>query len=246
MNDGPTHLSENRRKTAIITGAAGGLGQVLVRVFLDKGWHILAFWHLTAPLIQHPRLTYIQIDLQDPDAIEAAFNSIKSSGQTIDLLINNAGITRDEPIWKMKNPSWSTTLSINLDAAFYCCKAVSSIMKNQASGHMIQISSFAAKNGHSGQVNYVAAKAALIGMSQSLAAELAPHNIRVNCVLPGIMASAMTDSLSPDQLKRMVESNVLKTINDPVEVAGFIAHLAEMKHVSGQVFQLDSRISKWT
>ena len=120
------------------------------------------------------------------------------------------------------------------------------MMFDQRDGHIVNISSFAAKNGHAGQANYVAAKAGLIGLTQSLAKEAGKRNVRVNAIFPGILETPMAAHLTPEQRKSLAGANALGRSTTLEEVAAFVMHLAGMKNVSGQVFQLDSRIGAWT
>jgi 3-oxoacyl-[acyl-carrier protein] reductase len=164
----------------------------------------------------------------------------------IDILINNAGLTLDAPLAQMTGEQWDRVLEVNLRGAFLCSKAAARQMIRQRDGHIINISSHGARRGPRGQANYAAAKAGLIGLTQSLAKELGSRNVRVNAIFPGVMLTNMTANLSPEALDEFAKANALGRINSVEEVAHFIAFLAFTQNISGQVFALDSRIAPWT
>lgn len=229
-----------------ITGAAGGLGRCLVDAFLAAGARVAASYHRTPIEREHPNLMTFPLDITVSGATAAALEAVVGRWGTVDVLVNNAGVTQDRLISQMSEAQWDQVLDTNLRGAFLCAQAVVPYFLKQGSGHIVNISSFAAKRGHAGQANYVASKAGLIGLTQSLAQELGDKNIQVNAVMPGVLPTKMTDHLSEEQLRSMAEANTLKRLNDAGEVARFVAFLTTLRNVSGQVFQLDSRISRWT
>ena len=137
-------------------------------------------------------------------------------------------------------------LDVNLRGAFLCARAVARPMIRQRDGHIINLSSLAARRGPAGQSSYAAAKAGLVGLTQSLAKELGSRNVRVNAIFPGMMPTNMTAKMSAEQLAAFAHANALGRINSPDEVARFIVFLATTQNISGQVFALDSRIAPWT
>jgi 3-oxoacyl-[acyl-carrier protein] reductase len=164
----------------------------------------------------------------------------------LDVLINNAGVTADHLLGQLTEDDWRSVMEVNLKGAFLCSRAVIPQMIKQHDGHIINVSSYSARAGHTGQVNYAAAKAGLIGLTQALAREIGSRNVRANTVLPGLLKTAMTKGLSKDQLDALRRENALDRVNDVDEVAAFIGFLATTKNISGQLFQLDSRIAPWT
>ncbi len=233
-------------KTVFITGAAGGLGHVLVNEFLNQGARVAAGFHTQNPFTETECLLPVAGDVTSPDQVNAAMNTVIEKWKTIDVLINNAGITVDNLSWKLSDDDWDQVLDTNLKGPFLCCRAVSRAMLKQRGGHIINITSFSAAHGNHGQSNYAAAKAGLIGLTESLARELGPRNVRVNALMPGFIESPMTAKLKPGQLQQFAKTNCLNRLNDPAEVARFIAFLVTTQNISGQVFQLDSRIGRWT
>ena len=230
----------------LITGAAGGLGQGLVSEFATQSWRVVAAHHRPGPLAEHEKDWNLQLDVTKAEEAGRAVEQVLARWGRLDLLINNAGVTADQLSWTLTDEEWDRVIDVNLKGAFICSRAAVRTMMKQRDGQIINISSFAARNGHPGQANYVAAKAGLIGLTESLAKELGSRNVRVNAVLPGVLPTPMTARLTQQQMDALALANALGRINSVAEVARFVAFLATMQNVSGQVFQLDSRIGRWT
>jgi 3-oxoacyl-[acyl-carrier protein] reductase len=233
-------------RVALVTGAAGGLGQGLVHELLAQGWQVAAAWHRQNNFAETACLWPVQLEVTQADAVADTVEKIIHRWGRLDLLINNAGITADAPIMQMKNEAWERVLDVNLKGTFLCAQAALRPMCKQRSGHIINITSFAARAGTRGQANYAAAKAGLIGLTESLAREVGSRNVCVNAVLPGVLPTAMTADLPTETMAGFAQANALGRINSLAEVARFIVFLATMENVSGQIFQLDSRIARWT
>jgi 3-oxoacyl-[acyl-carrier protein] reductase len=221
------------QRVVFITGASGGLGLALAERFRAEHWHVVA-------------PSRAELDVTRPETVSAQIEEAIAQQGRLDCLVNNAGVTADALSWQLDDESWDKVLSVNLRGAFLCARAVARQMAKQRSGHIINISSFAARSGARGQANYAAAKAGLIGLTQSMAKELGSRNVRVNAILPGVLPTKMTASLKPEQMSEFAHANALGRINSPDEVARFVAFLAQTQNISGQVFQLDSRIAPWT
>lgn len=232
-------------KVVLITGASGGLGQVLVSEFLAQGWKVAAGWHRQNSIPAHERLLPLQFDVTQSEAVDRAVSEILDRWEHIDVLINNAGVQSNQFCGELGDDDWDRVLDGNLKGAFLCSRAVVRSMLKRRSGHVINISSFAARAGPRGQAHYAAAKAGLVGLTQSLAREAGRRNVQANVIFPGVLPTPMTAGLSTEQLKIFAEANVLGRINESAEVARFIAFLAGTQNISGQVFQLDSRIAPW-
>ncbi len=215
-------------KIALITGGAGDLALELQSQLLKSGYEIVAPSHA-------------ELDVANSDAVNAF---MKKHGK-VDLLINNAGLTKDCQIHRMSESDWDEVLSTNVKGAFLCAKAVLRKMVKQRFGHIINVGSYSALRPPVGQCNYAAAKAALIGLTQSLAAESGSRGVRVNCVLPGFMKTRMTEKLSEETSERARQQHVLGCFNNVSDAARFMIFLDSMEAVSGQVFQLDSRLRAW-
>ena len=230
----------------IVTGAGGGLGSALVAEFAAKDWRVVAGFHSAPPPGENERILNAACDVTSLGAITAAVDGAVSLWGRIDVLVNNAGLADDQPSWQMDEIAWQRVLDVNLKGAFLCSQAVCRRMIRQRDGHVINISSFSGRAGQRGQGNYAAAKAGLFGLTASLAQEVGSRNVRVNAVLPGVLPTRMTAKLSEAELQQFAEANALGRINSLEEVARFIVFLAGTKNISGQVFQLDSRIAPWT
>ena len=232
-------------KTAFVTGAATGLGAGIVAELLAQGWQVAAAWH-ERPLEDAERVFPIQLDVTNRESVSLAVDAVLKRFGRIDLLVNNAGYNHNALLAQFDAEEWDKVLDANLRGAFLCSQAVIRTMLKQRNGHIINISSFAARSGPRGQTAYTAAKAALIGFTQALAKEAGSRNVCVNAILPGVLPTAMTEGLAPEVMEEFARANALGRINDIAEVARFIAFLADTGNISGQVFQLDSRIAPWT
>ena len=230
----------------LITGAGGGLGQALVTAFGKDGWKVAAGYRTLPALPGANSYRLFQLDVIDKNQSEKVVEQILQEWGQIDCLVNNAGLIADSLSWQIDDADYQKVLDVNLKGAFFCMQAVSMQMIKQRNGHIINIGSYSGRRGTAGQAHYSASKAGLVALGESLAKEIGSRNVRVNTVLPGLLPTRMTAGLTPEQLKDLVGENVLRRINSLEEVARFIAFLAKMQNVSGQVFQLDSRIAKWT
>lgn len=233
-------------QVVVITGAAGGLGRALVAEFLAHQAIVIAASRHAADWPVHQNCRAVELDVTDSRAARATIEAIVAREGRLDCLINNAGLTADATSWQMTESQWDQVLDINLKGAFVCCRAAARPMAKQRDGHIINISSYAGRVGARGRSNYAAAKAGLIGLTQSLAAELGGRNVRANAILPGVLPTKMTEPLTPRQMTDFAAANALGRINAVDEVARFVAFLATTRNISGQVFQLDSRIARWT
>lgn len=216
---------------AFITGGAGDLALALGAELRAQGW-----------IVHAP--SRAEMDVTDKAQVQRAIGALGR----LDLLIHNAGITRDALLLKMTEDEFSEVLQVHLKGAFLCSQAALKLMVKQRQGHIIHVGSFSAFNGPAGQSNYAAAKAGLIALTQSLAAEYGPRGIRANCVLPGFLDTKMTRHLLDDDAQRLriLDSHTLGKLSTAEDAARFIAFLHTLPSVSGQVFQLDSRITRWT
>jgi 3-oxoacyl-[acyl-carrier protein] reductase len=229
----------------LITGASRGLGAALAQSFASAGWKVAAGARQPGVLISSAALT-LRFDVTEAGGIETAVQKCVEELGALDVLVNNAGVIADGLSWQLDDESWQRALDVNLRGAFLCSKAVARQMIRQRDGHIINIASFGARSGPAGQSNYAAAKAGLIGLTQSLAKEFGSRNVRVNAILPGVLPTNMTAKLTTEQLEGFAKANALGRINSLAEVARFIVFLARMENISGQIFQLDSRIAPWT
>ena len=189
----------------------------------------------------------IVLDLAEPESIANAIESLAADSRAVSILVNNAGITRDNLLLRMKPDEWHDVLQTNLSGLFYMCKACLRGMIKARSGRIINIASVIGVTGNAGQSNYAAAKAGIIGFSKSLAREVASRDITVNVVAPGLIKTAMTDQLGEEQQRAMIEQIPLGRIGEPDDVAAAVLFLAssagayitgETIHVNGGMYMI--------
>ena len=233
----------------VITGAAGGLGKALAVEFSRQSWRVAAVCHEKALPPNLAVAKSVLMDVSDGRRVRAGMKKILTALGRIDALVNNAGLVLDDLLPNLSEAAWDRVLDTNLRGAFLCSQAVVPAMVAQREGCIINIASFSGRTGTAGQANYAASKAGLFGLTHALATELGdPRNggIRVNAVLPGFIETPMTQPTTATRRQAVVKANVLRRLNSLNEVARFIVFLAGMRNVSGQIFQLDSRIASWT
>ncbi len=216
-------------RVAVITGGAGELAQETARALEQEGFRVLA-------------PDRAALDVTAPAQVRDYFAAL----ECLDLLINNAGARADALCASMAETDWDSVIATNLRGAFLCSQAAGLKMMRQRSGHIVNIGSFAARFGTVGQSNYAAAKAGLFGLTQSMARELGKRGVRVNCVLPGFLETKFTADMPAKMKARSLQMHELGKFNTVEDAARFIALLDTMTAVSGQIFQLDSRVVPWT
>ena len=234
-------------KTALVTGASGGIGGAIAKALHAQGAKVVlsgtrveALEAVKAELGGNAFI--VQANLSDPASVEALPKAAEeAAGSAIDILVNNAGITKDNLFMRMKDEEWDQVIAVNLTAAFRLSRGVLRAMMKKRWGRIIQISSVVGATGNPGQGNYAAAKAGLIGMTKSLAAEVASRNITVNAVAPGFIQTAMTEVLS-DQQKEMISQRIpAGRMGVPVEIAAAVVYLAseEAAYVTGETIHVN-------
>jgi len=237
-------------RVALVTGAARGIGQTIAVALAHTGLRL--YLNDVAPpeaaadtmrevTAKGAQASYLQFNVADPVQVEQAFGGmIKESGR-LDILVNNAGITRDQLMMRMKEDDWDLVLDVNLKGAFNCIKAAAKPMIKQRWGRIINISSVVGLMGNAGQVNYVASKAGLVGLTKAAARELASRNITVNAVAPGFIETAMTEALPEKTQEAMLAQIPLNRFGTPEEVAHAVAFLAseEAAYITGQVIHVN-------
>lgn len=240
-----------RKRVIIITGASRGLGRAIALRFGRAGERIVINFlrnegnaATIADEIHRAggEALPIKADVRDAEAVEGMIGETVKRWGPVDVTVNNAGLTRDGLLLRMPEKDWDDVLDTNLTGPFHTMRAVSKIMMKQRNGHIINIASIAGLQGREGQANYSASKAGLVGLTMAAARELGRHDIKVNAILPGYIKSDMGAGVSDTVRERLLRENVLGRTNEPEEVAEFIFRLSLMKNVSGQVFNLDSRI----
>jgi 3-oxoacyl-[acyl-carrier protein] reductase len=212
----------------LITGGQGDLARAMEQAFLASGDRVRA-----------PGRT--ALDVMDEKSVESCFAELSR----LDVLVANAGIVRDAALLKLPQADVDAVIDTNLRGVFLCVRAALRLMVKQRGGHLILIGSRSARNGPSGQTAYAAAKAGLMAFAQSVSREYGPRNIRCNVVLPGFLETKFVRQVKPERLEAIRAEHALGHFNTVENAARFVAFLARLEHVSGQVFTLDSRIDRW-
>ena len=232
--------------SALITGASGGIGNAIARAMHKQGATIFLTGRKEEALKNIAQelgtRTHIQVaDLSDNEAINDLIVTANDVMGGLDILINNAGLTRDGLAMRMKDEDWAEVLEVNLTAGFRLARAVLRGMMKNRYGRIINITSVVGQIGNPGQVNYVASKSGVTGMTKALAAEVASRGITVNCVAPGFIATAMTGNLSDVQKQTMLERIPIGRFGDPVDVAGCVIFLASKEggYLTGQTMHVN-------
>ena len=236
-------------KIAIVTGASQGIGKTTAELFSKSGAHVVCIArneekikNLANTISKNGHsASYIPCDISDGDLFQNTIKSVINDYGKIDILINNAGITRDSLVLRMKNHQWDEVLNTNLNGAFYATKSVlRSMMKNKY-GRIINITSIVGLQGNSGQSNYSASKAGLIGFSQSVAKEVASRGITINCIAPGWIETEMTNDLSQDIKSEIIKNIPIGKTGTTEDIAYTALFLAskESKYITGQTITVD-------
>lgn len=233
-------------KTALVTGASGGIGGAIARALHAQGASVAlsgtrreALEAVAGELGE--RTAVLPCKLSDAAATAALPGQVEEALGSLDILVNNAGLTRDTLAMRMKDEQWDEVLEINLTAAFRLSRACLKGMMKRRWGRIIGITSIVGVTGNPGQANYAASKAGMIGMSKSLAAELASRGITVNCVAPGFIETAMTDKLDEKQHEKLLAAVPAGRLGTPEDVAAACVYLAaeEAAYMTGQTLHVN-------
>lgn len=242
------------KRVAFVTGGTRGIGRSIVEKLARDGF-IVGFSYVSSEQVADKLVEdlksggyeafALKFDVKDSSAVADAFEKIYEDYGRIDVLVNNAGITRDKLFVKMKDEDFDEVIATNLKGVFNCTKQVARRMTKQRAGSIINLSSLAGLVGNMGQANYSASKAGVIGFTRTLAAEVGPYSVRVNAVAPGFIKTDMTDAI-PDKIKdRILDSIPLRDVGLPEDVANIVGFLAGSgsRYITGQVISVDGGLS---
>ena len=235
-------------QTAIVTGASRGIGKAIAILLAKEGAEVIINYSsslenankVVAEISSFGGKAYpLQADISDENSVNELIKTVLGKNNTIDVLVNNAGITKDGLLMRMKTNDWQKVLDLNLSGVFYCTRAVSRQMLKQKKGRIINITSVVGLMGNPGQANYSAAKAGVVGLTQSAAKEFASRGITVNAVAPGFISTDMTKDLNSESILSAIP---LGRFGNPEDVAGTVRFLAadpSAAYITGQTIQVD-------
>ena len=233
-------------KTALITGASGGIGAAIAKALHAAGATIAISGTRQAVLDELKaqiggNVHVIICNLSSPEDVEKLIPAADAAMGGLDILVNNAGITKDSLAMRMKDEDWQAVIDVNLTANFKLCRAATKGMMKKRWGRIVNVTSIVGVTGNPGQANYVASKAGLIGLSKSMAQELATRNITVNCVAPGFIATPMTDVLNEKQKEAILGRIPAGRMGGPEDIAAAVLYLAsqEAGYVTGQTLHVN-------
>ena len=233
-------------KNALVTGASGGIGGAIAKSLYDAGATVALSGTRVAPLEElaaslGPRAHVLPCNLSDAEAVTALPKQAIEALGSVDVLVNNAGITRDNLFMRMSDDEWSSVLEVNLTSTMRLCKGVMRGMMKARWGRIVNISSIVGATGNPGQANYAASKAGMVGMSKSIAYEVASRGITVNCVAPGFITTAMTEKLTDDQKAAILTQVPAGRMGDPEEIAAAVLFLSspEAAYITGTTLHVN-------
>ena len=231
-------------KSVLITGVSRGIGLSIAKEFIQNDYFVFGTSRSKFDLskaLESNNCKHLIVDVNDRDSIASLMKDIPGENNTLDCLVNNAGITADQLFIRMKDSEWDDVINTNLTGIFNITKPVSKMMLKQKSGSIINISSVSGLMGNAGQVNYSSSKSALLGFTKSLAKELAPRGINVNCICPGFIESDMTNELTSDQRDQALSQIPLGNFGSDTDIAKLTLFLSSdnAKYITGQIISVD-------
>ena len=227
-------------QVAVITGGSGAIGAATANLFLASGARVVCV-DQHEPQTARAGMRFIATDISNFAEVEACVANILATEKGVDCLINNAGISRDAPIWKMSEAAWDAVLNVNLKGAFNFVHHLAPHFRERQRGKIVNVSSINGMRGKFGLANYAAAKAGLIGLTKTIAKELGRYHVNVNAVAPGYILTPLTQNLPQQILDQALAETVLGKLGEPEDVANTILVLCSdlAKHITGEVIKID-------
>jgi 3-oxoacyl-[acyl-carrier protein] reductase len=233
-------------KGALVTGATGGIGGAIAKVLHAQGANV-AVSGTKAERLEAlanelgSRISVLPCDLRDRPAVAQLADTAEATLGQVDILVNNAGITHDNLFMRMKDDEWDDVIAVNLTSVFVLTRGILRGMMRRRYGRIVNIASISGVFGNPGQGNYAASKAGLVGMTNSLAREVASRGITANCIAPGFIKTPMTDALTPKQVELIAAAIPAQTFGNPEDVAAAVAFLAstEAAYITGETMQIN-------
>lgn len=241
-------FSSLKAKKIFVTGGSRGIGSAIVKLLAQLGAQVTFTYSSRADaaealLKELPGSGHkcLQMDLSQESSVQSALEQLLQHSPEIDGVVNNAGITKDQLLLRMKIEDFDTVMNTNLRGNFLIIKALTKVMMKARKGSIVNITSVIGQTGNAGQSNYAASKAGLIALSKSVALELGSRNVRVNCVAPGFIATDMTQSLTEEQKKQILTKIPLESLGDPMDVAHAVAFLLsdEARYITGHTLNVN-------
>ncbi|MGM0547225.1 MAG: 3-oxoacyl-ACP reductase FabG [Bacteroidota bacterium] len=242
-------MKDFNEKVVLVTGGAGGIGRVTAEQFLDRG-AVVELWDMDETagnaLVEQwsangHNVHFDKVDVTDFDTVQESMSEVKDRWGRLDVLVNNAGITRDATLKKMSIEDWEQVVEVNLNGVFYCGKTAAELMREQESGVILNASSVVGVYGNFGQSNYVATKSGVIGLTKTWARELGRKGIRVNAVAPGFIETPMVNTVPDKILEKLKGQTPLGRLGKPEDIASAYVFLAseQAAFITGAVLQVD-------
>ena len=234
----------------MVTGSSRGIGAAIAKYLAQQGVQVAITYSRSEESaknifeqLEGSNHLLLQMDVTQPESVAKAFDQFIKHFDTLSGLVNNAGITKDGLLLRMKNEDFDSVLKTNLYGSFYCAKEAAKYMIKKRKGNIINISSVVAQIGNPGQANYVSSKAGLEGMTRSMANELAGRNIQVNAIAPGFIETDMTEQLNETQMTAITSRIPLKKLGKPQDIAETVAFLLQCEYITGQVIPVNGGLA---